>query len=143
MCRGMEESSTFPELKQRLPSLAHLIHKNGGKILADTCQALLSITFESEEGAQEVTSLDNNDVHVIFTTRKSATSTHNPWSSKETRKVEELLRRENHKLNEKMGALKRKVGELDGRVAELEEREHGKDADVKEQLTGKCYLKLS
>jgi hypothetical protein len=42
-----------------------------------------------------------------------------------------------------MGALKRKVEELDGRVAELEEREHGKDADVKEKLTSKCYLKLS
>jgi polyhydroxyalkanoate synthesis regulator phasin len=87
--------------------------------------------------------LDNNDVHVIFTTRQSATSTHNPWSSKETRNVEDLLRRENHELNEEMGALKRKVEELDGRVAELEEREHGKDADVKEKLTSKCYLKLS
>ena len=57
--------------------------------------------------------------------------------------MEDLLRRENHELNEEMGALKRKVEELDGRVAELEEREHGKDADVKEHLTSKCYLKLS
>jgi predicted RNase H-like nuclease (RuvC/YqgF family) len=139
----MEESSTFHELQQLLPALAHLINNNDGKILADACQVLLSNTFESEERAQEVSGLDNNDVHVIFTIRQPATSTHNPWSSKETRKVEKLLRRENHELNEEMGALKRKVEELDGRVAELEEREHGKDADVKEKLTSKCYLKLS
>jgi polyhydroxyalkanoate synthesis regulator phasin len=75
--------------------------------------------------------LDNNDVHVIFTTRQSATSTHNPWSSKETRKVEELLRRENDELNEEVGALKKKVEKLEGRVAELGEREHGKDESVR------------
>jgi hypothetical protein len=46
-------------------------------------------------------------------------------------KVEELLRRENDELNEKVGALKKKVEELEGRVAELEEREHGKDESVR------------
>ncbi|EFX69979.1 hypothetical protein DAPPUDRAFT_257801 [Daphnia pulex] len=35
-----------------------------------------------------------------------------PSSSKETRKVEELLRRENDELNEEVGALKRKVEEF-------------------------------
>jgi hypothetical protein len=51
-------------------------------------------------------------------------------SNKETRKSEELLRRENDELNEEVGVLKRKVEELDGRVAELEERERGKDEGV-------------
>jgi hypothetical protein len=38
-------------------------------------------------------------------------------SSKEKRKVEELLRRENNELNEEVGALKMKVEELDsGRI---------------------------
>jgi predicted nuclease with TOPRIM domain len=45
--------------------------------------------------------------------------------------VEELLRRENDKLNEEVGALKKKVEKLEGRVAELEEREHGKDESVR------------
>ncbi|EFX80134.1 hypothetical protein DAPPUDRAFT_243830 [Daphnia pulex] len=71
MCRGMEESSTFPELQKLLPALVDLIHNNDGKILADACQALLSITFESDERAQEVSGLDNNDVHVIFTTLRT------------------------------------------------------------------------
>ncbi len=69
------EEEFFPDLQQLLSALAHLIQNNDGEILADTCEALSSIVFESDERAQEVTGagvlprlvalLDRHEVAII------------------------------------------------------------------------------
>lgn len=75
MCDSLIELD-FPELQQLLPALAHLIQNNDGEILADTCEALSSIVFNTEERAEEVAGagvlprlvalLDRHEVAIII-----------------------------------------------------------------------------